>query len=701
MNLPRLLICALLLAPAFPAHADPLPTWTTKEETFTSWNILTFADDSGAWHEVWCRWNECGRGVKTGRSKLYVMERGASEPYMYQGSQSAKTHYETKLSNFELDMATGKVVVPGTTKAFPPSYPAQLSPTGYLVIVAPPKAMANDLPKPPVTRSPVVTNPPPVTVKPPVRRRRPPTDENDRDVYPKDEDVIGKVTALKDWVGVTSKHGFFHCYLPGHPAAAATGAWLHTAHKGGLCVDWSTPSPDAVADEGGKKYKTRPMLSRGVIYHRGGKVVLHMGSKRIGLSPKIEATSETAFGAAYVKIGPAATAPVAGAVPVTDQERRWLSKAQRDAYDAGKGDLKAAAAAAREAVKKNLRPDPGVAAAYAAAVTGGKPAEIDAALAPLKMWGGEQKNGVGPWGESAEIQLSKKEWDDLGAISLDEQKKYMDARVAFAGGPASEPIQADAYFPVDLHLLTEAARTKLPDPNAPKPVSTKPLTQAEMDLLTPEELAAYKKSYLEPATVNGVVDENNENLKRESARLRQLIADEKRTAYTAPKSAAEFETLQQWQKKKFCADFPPKAGAVAGDRRGNDIDNRTNARSGLDNTAGTKPAKQPKTDATPDFADADKQALCDKWRKVPDTINPTNGDGTSTNNQTTTIPPVGKDEGPAKKEPNPWMDKAHIYNGVKGAMVGALIGSFGGPIGALAGALIVGAIFWVTSKLTS
>ncbi|MBI3289362.1 MAG: hypothetical protein HYZ74_07570 [Elusimicrobia bacterium] len=58
------------------------------------------------------------------------------------------------------------------------------------------------------------------------------------------------------------------------------------------------------------------------------------------------------------------------------------------------------------------------------------------------------------------------------------------------------------------------------------------------------------------------------------------------------------------------------------------------------------------------------------------------------------------DKAAVAAKPNPWFAKAHIYNGLKGALVGALVGSFGGWVGALIGAGVGFLIAYAISKFT-
>lgn len=119
-------------------------SWTAKDESWGSWNEMTFVDSKGAGHSLWCYYKDCGQGKKgSGLAPLYVFTRAGQEPY---GKQAFRTTFTTKTSQFQFDRATGMVVDPRDGKQIAPHYQSQLTATGSVIRVQSPTASAADAP---------------------------------------------------------------------------------------------------------------------------------------------------------------------------------------------------------------------------------------------------------------------------------------------------------------------------------------------------------------------------------------------------------------------------------------------------------------------------------------------------------------------------------------------------------------------------
>ena len=709
---PAVLILGTILA--LPASAA-MPTWPVNgEETYTQWPTMSF-NDGKAVHTLHCRLSECEPGKGKGIVNLYTWSETAVEPIkstihivkyydkwdprrLWNGDwytvpevvDSHRRTYQTKLSHWKVDMDAKPIAAFQGDKRVPASSSvgqAAMSETGSKIKVLPPTVMADDQYKPDTRRD---------TPTPPRNRNGNGNgtgsgSEEPVATFPDDAEWFGKVTPLTQWLAVTGRHGTFHCFVPGNPGAAGTGAWLKSANKGGVCVEWTVPSDDAVADEGGSKYKTRTLVNRGVIYHRGGKVVLHMGSARVSQNPTIAAVDAAKFGATHVKVNPKTDAPEtpAGVLALTSQEQVWLTRAEKaDCADAAK------AADCRAKIKANLRPE--AVAAWETAVATKKAADIDAALAKVEMWGKNVTTGVGPAGANTEIQLSAEEYEKLkkDAAALE---KYNDERAGLTGGSEGAPINRAFYDPVALHKITEAYRKTLGggttggnQPSAEVPNG--PLSDEELALLTPDELLRYqgmKKAHEK--------DPNNPAMLALNQELRKKILDEGRKPYSAPADEAAFNAMQNWQKKKFCAELPGPTAAAADTK--SDFNQGARGDQAVDalksNTKKTKKGGEQKSAEAPSWA-AD---ACAKFKAEQSYTG--GGDGGNDHAASEVAAPVAADKEKAEKEPSKWLAPKHLYNGAKGAILGMLIGSFFGPVGFIVGAAIGGATFYGVSHLQS
>lgn len=169
MKLHHLLLAAMF---ALPARAADLPTWKPAETGWGGWIRASFVDANGQAHELRCSYLECGNGRATGRAKLYEFSQvGEQVPFEYcdgpfwnrRCNTAYKTTFNTKLSNWELDMAKRKAVQGTHEVSF--YFGQDVSALGSTIIVNPPSARRDDVfkPKPatpaPVTRRPVRRDP--------------------------------------------------------------------------------------------------------------------------------------------------------------------------------------------------------------------------------------------------------------------------------------------------------------------------------------------------------------------------------------------------------------------------------------------------------------------------------------------------------------------------------------------------------------
>ncbi len=151
-----LISAVILAAPAFAAPMAPaaakgaiprapeLPQWDPKTESLGSWMNLTFTDEAGDGHEVWCHWQDCGRRKKSGTSNLYVFKRNDTHPIGPKKVPAVHV-FDTQVSPYVLDLKSGNVVKPGTPSfSSTPRYPHGLWATGSMLLVMPPTKMAPD-----------------------------------------------------------------------------------------------------------------------------------------------------------------------------------------------------------------------------------------------------------------------------------------------------------------------------------------------------------------------------------------------------------------------------------------------------------------------------------------------------------------------------------------------------------------------------
>lgn len=567
----------------------------------------------------------------------------------------------------------------------------------------------------------------------PVRRTQPVADKPNPDATSGwGKDWIEKITPLADWRRVDTTDGKntpVYCWIGSLSEKKET--LFESMKASGVsgvftCVAWAAAPNDVVEDDG------MGMLFRQRKYSLRARVMMSNQAEPTAADNKLQVVRGSAK--ADVVDKPIAGFPPADRVKVTakftppkplvvpplgEPEQKWLKKAQLDAFKADETAAKAkpqaqqkdafAALATkyRPMVKENMRPENKT--QYENALKGNA---VDVAVSLGAMWGGTVDKGVGPFGTNAEIQLSEAEFKKL---TLDAQKKFADSRVMFSGGEPGGTLDPAAYFPVDLHFLTVAARPAgttagAPTNNVPgdaNAVKDDDLTADEIKLLTPKERDNYlaiKESYKN--------DPTNQKLKDLNVFLRTRIRDEKRdkpydeaTVRAAVKTVDDFNALPDWQKRSYCASLPTKAGAGT-TQTGDGVDNQANARTGLNNTAAgsTAGANKPGTAFAPPAGVAD---ACSKL--APEVVGPSTTapalntavptpEGVATGNGTTPVTGPDKD-GKSDKKPSEWLKKENFMAAGKGALIGALIGSFGGPVGALVGAAVVGGIFFLANKI--
>ena len=157
------LAAIVLAAPALPAdhkataksRPTHLPTWETVGESTWSWRAISFEDETGKTHPLWCRRDECAWNQKSARPvNLYVLQREKTEYYDYRKNpedlpvKSAKAYYTTFLSMYKLDVSQTphRAVVPGASLAFDIHDVESRLPEGYRMFVPPPTQVAEDRP---------------------------------------------------------------------------------------------------------------------------------------------------------------------------------------------------------------------------------------------------------------------------------------------------------------------------------------------------------------------------------------------------------------------------------------------------------------------------------------------------------------------------------------------------------------------------
>ncbi|HAZ08358.1 MAG TPA: hypothetical protein DCZ01_07540 [Elusimicrobia bacterium] len=158
-----LALAVALAVPALPAdhkataksRPTSLPTWETVGESTWSWRAISFEDETGKAHPLWCRRDECAWNKKSTRPvNLYVLQREKTEYYDYRKDpedlpvKSAKAYYTTFLSMYKLDVSQTphRAVIPGASLAFDIHDVESRLPEGYIMIVPPPTQVAEDRP---------------------------------------------------------------------------------------------------------------------------------------------------------------------------------------------------------------------------------------------------------------------------------------------------------------------------------------------------------------------------------------------------------------------------------------------------------------------------------------------------------------------------------------------------------------------------
>lgn len=199
MKLHHLLLAALF---ALPARAADLPTWTPRETGWGGWISVSFVDANGQGYQLRCNYMECGNGKETGRAKLYEFaQHGEQVPFEYcdgpfwnrRCNTAYRTTFNTKLSNWELDMAKRKAVQGTQEASF--FFGSDISALGSTIIVNPPTARRDDVFKP------KAPTPAPVTGGP---RRRPAPAPANPNLNTLDWKLFGEAMTMTD--GGESRH---------------------------------------------------------------------------------------------------------------------------------------------------------------------------------------------------------------------------------------------------------------------------------------------------------------------------------------------------------------------------------------------------------------------------------------------------------------------------------------------------------------
>ncbi len=529
------------------------------------------------------------------------------------------------------------------------------------------------------------------------------------------------ITAIGEWHAVQTAPmtmpplpaQTFYCYhaqMNGDPTLAA-----HLEKNPVIveCVDWLVPEGDTTQGAADKRYKVRNYHLKFDLAYKGGKLTTINSPLSLTVTGK-PLSSAAIGGEQFIKVtnrqSPAA--PTAPASPETvllsPQEQTWLDKRQAAEYAKGKAaaDGKPAAEKApaitalvkkyRAFVVENLSPNAAAGAAYAAAIsaTGATPQTIDAAL-PAEVWGGANSAVVGLFGDRADIQLSKADWDVLSTTPPAKPEyqaaleAYKNARAGADGRGAGTDFTRSMYDPIVLHRSAEAARKLLAAPPAAAPAAEEPvanLNAAELALLTPDEISQYlgllKAANATPPNASAIAA-----LSKMSAELRATIKADGRAPYAAPRSPAEFARLKSWQKEQYCK---PSAAAAADTEApaATDDAHGTRALPDLIALAGRISAQGGLSDASPAWA----ANACDKF-KYGRALRPRRVRAPSHGAAAATIVP-GVDKDAEAKKPNKYFNAELVTSSVKGAMIGLLVGSLFGPPGLVAGPLIGAALFY-------
>lgn len=525
----------------------------------------------------------------------------------------------------------------------------------------------------------------------------------------------------------------FYCYHQKIKGGEKLAAHLDRFKRIAECTDWTAPADDKVEGKGAEQFKTRQgkFVFNVAVVDGALKVVSDKGvlSDLGGTVTELERMSAAKFGAPKVKATTSKTPEAPSSPKLAAEELVWLDRKQKAAYEKGMPDASAAPSALksyidgyRSKILENLAPDDVAIEKYKGAMADAKAgAAAFVAALPKEVWGGNVTEIVALFGANTPIQLTEAEWTALKALSGKDDDKNSKAAVykndrAEINGGRGDKFDKDIYDPIALHRTVMTARAALKAPPTAKPedaVSSAPLNEAEMKLLTPAEKRAYEDAL---AKAKGGNAEAVKYLASESARLRKLIADEKRgasPAYAAPKNIDEFKKLDDWQKTKFCdpSSDEGKAIAQAGPKQSESTLNGADAKAAAATAEKTLKGElvDQSGEAAPQGAVAAKRTLPD-WAKSPcaehlaktpskpsggDTVGRTPPPSSGIGGKITT----GDDNEIKAKEKSKWITQDLMVVAAKGGMVGLLIGSLFGPIGLIAGPLIGAALFYGVTKL--
>lgn len=671
MKTPRLALLAialpaLLLAPyakAGPAPKAPaasaLPTWSVVDEGFRAWTTVYFSVGKDR-RALKCRYSECNPDTNKGQSNLYVLVEGTRVPIdatIFEYHELGR--WDPRRLTGQTQTKTSKVV-----KAHRQNYSSQLSnfkldnTGGVLTVVQGgiKYPATTDIRTVYVSESGSV-----VAVAPPTKKAN--------DVVKPDAPVTPRPPT------------------GGNPPAAPQFRWCETA-TGNVRLAAKSPGAGWSKLESETSVCNKPDGTRPVPPPDAPTVLELSTKEKLWLTKRQKADYEEALKAA----------------PVAGPER---ASAMKDLVER-----------TRKTVADNLVPNSAAVTAYNAAAAEKEPtiAKIDGAL-PAEVWGGPNSAIVGLSGERLDIQLSKEEWAVLSASPtlVAALKAYKDGRKGADGNAGASAVgegtySADAYDPIQLHLVTMAARTavgpvvKPPVTTPPGGAKVPPLTQDELDLLTKEERAIYD-DLLKKAESKKPEDE--ERLAKETERLRNLIVSEgRKKPYVAPteaqvKDPAQWAKIPDSVKDIFCNPQTMGGAAAAADSATPGVDNSRDPRRGLENSAAAAGATTGGTTTAggglPDWA----KGPCAMYLagKTP-VSNPNPNRGSSSS-----VPPLGDDSdlaSRAKEVPdtvaNSWFMRTQLQTALQGGLIGLVIGSLFGPIGLIAGPLIGGALLYGMQK---
>ncbi|MBI5210098.1 MAG: hypothetical protein HY927_09020 [Elusimicrobia bacterium] len=135
---------SILLAAAAPARAQQreIPKWEPVTESWGAWYELSFQDEAGGFHSVWCYYSSCGHQSKQKQANLYVFKQVSQKAF----GNAWLTTFDTQLSPYVLTRTDKgpRVTKEGTALSAAPSWQSQLTAAGSKIIVLPPSGMAPD-----------------------------------------------------------------------------------------------------------------------------------------------------------------------------------------------------------------------------------------------------------------------------------------------------------------------------------------------------------------------------------------------------------------------------------------------------------------------------------------------------------------------------------------------------------------------------